>query len=215
MSSVPHRNTLPDPPVERCAAFTGGHPFVHEDGTVVRFSDDSWVLSLKPPSRIGFHGISAWLLPYAKLVVAENWLQHNASMSNLIHYPTSYRAVGNLLPSSFSLSSIEQLSISHVEELEGALERAYRTGRKAGSLAPIVHAANKAIRAAVLKGANVRVEFRLPKIVARALVERNRGVGRANPKKVLSEEVHVALIRAADLDLLAYDQARREIDRAF
>ena len=210
-------NGLPKPPVERRSAFEGGRPFVHPNGKACSYRDDRWIIETEPVQQsISFKNLPTWVVTYAKRATAQEWLEDSRSTSGVVHMPTNLRGALRILKKvAPNLSSLEHLSVTVAEAFQNEVTLQWRAKRKAAStLSAYVHAINKVLDAAANDGLSIRIRLQLPKEVADSLDSR-RGIGRANPEKVLSHEVHVALVRACDQDIQAYDDLRAEIDAAF
>lgn len=222
--------------------FIHGRLYKHFGGDVVSFNDPSWCVRPTRGSRqsVNFGDLPKWLIRPAKLTIAHGWLREGKSASWLVSGASSFRRIGEWLED-FNGASMAELVDEHsvilqlrlAEELtryHDTLEQASLTlGRRLSfretkencrashllgpkSVARLVSMFNSAaILTEEIDGLAVPVRLKTPRAMSQT--ESARGIGSADPRKVLSSQQIAELERALGRDLRRYEKARALIQR--
>lgn len=222
--------------------FGQGKPYKHPSGEVVMFDDDNWIVRAGRGqlTTIYFHKLPPWLRRPAKLAVARSWLEERRSRSHLIALMGSYRRLSTWLPE-FKGESIDCLTSEHrallnrrlrdeldrfTEVLDNAtleaktqlsLRRRRQVCREAQVIGPkaircFVSAFNLAVRLSEeIDGLDISVRLEIPRGTDEGRFQ--RGIGSADPARVLTPEQVAELEWALSRDLRRYQKARAIIDR--
>lgn len=220
--------------------FINGKEYIHPTGQIVRFAEGSWYVSTPRGETITirFDGLPQWLLRAAKLTMAHGWLLEGRSLSWIRSAIIGLRRMGDWL-TGFEGQSIADLTDEHSTVLQLRLERelaAYceaaddralkfgrvltskekkRIGSQPNMLGPkpaisFVTAFNLA--AALyeqIDGFPVKVRLRYPRAINQ--FEINKGIGSADPRKVLSAEQIAMLEEALNADSKRYEKLRAQL----
>lgn len=222
--------------------FIEGKPYIHPSGEVVKFDDDNWIVQAGRgrQTTIYFQKLPLWLRRPAKLAVAHAWLEVRRSRSYLLTLMCSYRRLAKWLPK-FTAKSIDCLTSKHEallnkrlkDELDRSNDVLENASAEAGSpirvrqrrqvckdaqvigpktVCSFVSAVNLAVRLSEeIDGLDISVRLEVPRAADDEISQ--RGVGSADPARVLTPEQVAELERALSQDLRRYRKARVIIDR--
>lgn len=234
--------------ISECPALTHAKPFEqgrlvrHRDGTVVRFSDDRWIVQTADGAKnhvsIGFAALPAWIRIYAKRYVAREWLAAGKSPATLKAIQTALaRGVEALRP--FNGPSLSDLTPDHADRVNSWLEERWRKGQvaltdatreKGGTLAP--REARAVLRSVGGLGPKAigNTVHRLNQVLdiarqdgleidcqfrrPRDVRQTIRKAGGADPLKVLTDDELAAVIDAAQQDIDEYHEVCAEVHAA-
>ena len=219
--------------------FIHGKEYVHPSGETVNFDDEVWCVCPAVGKRVtvSFRNLPKWLVRPAKLAVAHSWLTEGGSLSRLTTLVGSFRRIGTWL-ADFIGPSIAQLTTEHAMMLQSKLaaevtrhndsmeevrlrlgrEPSFREGRRIrtelGLFGPdgirtVITAFNLAATLSEeIDDLIVAVRLQKPKTTASEII---RGIGSADPNKILSPRQIAELERALGRELRRYEKARSRI----
>jgi hypothetical protein len=190
-------------------------------------------------ATIGFEGLPQWLLRPAKLTIAQRWLSERRSQNLIIQTSAAFRRIDEYL-SEFSGASMVELTSEFIDIIQRKLdadimkynevieESRIRLGRrlsrrettraclKSGARGPssirlFVNTFNLAAwLLEEIDGCVVPFRLRIPRAIDDAAT--SRGIGSADPEKVLSSQQMANLERALTKELRRYEKARTLIN---
>jgi len=216
--------------------FIGGRDYVHLSGEIVRFNDPSWCIAPVRGNWVSanFNEFPEWLIRPAKLTIAHGWLSEGKSNCWITTSVSCFRRIAEFLED-FTGLSMAELSSEHSVILQLRLaseftrygerieEETFRLGRPPSfrerkrisrasrllspkSIRTFVSLFNSAANlSAEIDEIAVPVRLHNPRALSHA--ETSRGIGSANPEKVLNAGQIADLERALDRDLRRYDKA--------
>jgi hypothetical protein len=232
----------PETSFDESRDFIHGKDYSHLGGEIVSFNDASWCIVPTKGNRVSvnFRDLPQWLIRAAKLTIAWCWLTEGGSASWIAGGMCAFRRIVEWL-GDFSGTSMADLSQEHFVLLQRQLATEYTRHQDAMEQAALklgrrlsVREAKEISRASHLLGPKgistvvsmfnlaaalteqidgLVVPFRLQNPRAIRQDNASRGIGSADPQKVLSAQQLADLERVLGRELRRYEKARALLQR--